>query len=202
MIKSRKILGVFFVVVMMSFMSCTKSRDDIVLENSEEYLKERMKDKDSYEFVSFKIVDSVLYKDNIDFRRRDFERDLERSKRDLERQEGYKLRKSSLYSKDSEERAAREIEKYSRILLGILELEENLGGRVNEVASYTYVFSFRGNNSFGAKVLNEYIVQTDDSEELKIINMVKDIDKMFLSPNDFPGYRSMVKSIWEEYNAI
>lgn len=58
----------------------TLSRDEIVKQNAEAHLKAVMNDPTSYEFVSLKLVDSVLYKDNIHYRRHEHKLELERAK--------------------------------------------------------------------------------------------------------------------------
>jgi hypothetical protein len=74
----------------------------------------------------------------------------------------------------------------------IVEIEKNLGDTVNTVASYTYYIKFRGNNALGAKVLNEFLVQTDGPEVTKVLNYTNDRDKLYLTPNGFPYYEEMI----------
>ena len=139
----------------------TPSQHDIVEANAEAYLQDKLDDPSSYEFVSLELMDSVLYKDNIEYRRKQFagrDQDL----------------------------------KTQAILIKIDSIETGLGEKSNEVASYTYLFKFRNNNGFGAKVLNERIIQTTPAPELGIVNMASDRDGLFLNPNDFPGYLEMV----------
>jgi len=44
----------------------------------------------------------------------------------------------------------------------------------------------------GAKVLNEYILQTDPAPDFKVLNLAEDRDKVIINPNDFPGYTEMI----------
>jgi hypothetical protein len=74
-------------------------------------------------------------------------------------------------------------------------LADQLGEKANDVASYTYLYSFRGNNKLGAKVLNEYILQTNPAPDFKVLKLAENRDDMILNPNDFPGYREMIASI-------
>jgi hypothetical protein len=176
--------------------SCSEKKlnqDDIVKKNAEEYLKSKMNNPDSYEFVKLELIDSVLFSDNIKFRKNRFSELLETDQGNLHYKESLKTELPSLYDKQEIEDLKVSIEKNKRILVKIDSLEKQLGKRNNEVASYTYVFSFRGNNSLGVKVLNEYIIQTDSSPNFKIINVADEKKKIFLNPNDFPGYKEMIK---------
>jgi glucan-binding YG repeat protein len=83
-------------------------------------------------------------------------------------------------------------EKNRAILEGINQIEKELGDTVNHVASYKYYVKFRNTNGFGAKVLNEFVAQTDGDPVTKVINFTNDQDKILLNPNGFPGYKEMV----------
>ena len=85
-----------------------------------------------------------------------------------------------------------EIERSEKIISEIERLKLELGEKVNDIASYTYLYSFRGNNKMGAKVLNEYILQTDPAPNFGILNLAENEDKVTLNPNDFPGYKEMI----------
>lgn len=192
---TRMTLGIFALIVI-GLTSCTQkqpTQDDIVKKNTETYVKEKMNDPASYEFVKLELMDSVTFSDNIEYRKDYFSRNMEYDRSSLERQEGYKTEIPSMYDEKDVEELKAKIEKNERILSKIDSLATLLGDRKNEVASYTYIFSFRGNNALGAKILNEYVVQTDPAPDFKIINMTDDKDKIFLNPNDFPGYREMIE---------
>ena len=185
-----------FALVSIGLTSCAEkepTRDEIVKKNAEEYIKSKMNDPKSYEFVKIELVDSILYSDNIEYRKENFKRDMEYDQSSLERLERYKTEIPSMYDEKEVEELNLKIEKNIRILTKIDSLASELGERKNEVASYTYIFSFRGNNALGAKILNKYAVQTDPAPEYKIINMTDEKDKMYLNPNDFPGYREMIE---------
>lgn len=192
---TRMALG-FFALIAIGLTSCSEkqpTQDDIVKNNAETYVKEKMNDPSSYEFVKLELMDSVTFNDNIEYRKDFFSRNMEYDRSSLERQEGYKTELPSMYDEKEVEELKAKIEKNERILSKIDSLATLLGDRKNEVASYTYIFSFRGNNALGAKILNEYVVQTDPAPDFKIINMTDDKDKIFLNPNDFPGYRKMIE---------
>jgi hypothetical protein len=175
-----------FVLVVIILVSCNNQKKekqeiiqtqyDIVKENTESYLSKKLNDPESYEFVELKLIDSVLYKDNIEYRKQFF----------IElRDETYPL----IY-KDAE--LSDKIQECNNILSEIDSIALALGEKVNTVASYTYLFSFRSTNSFGAKVLGEFILQTDPAPMYNIINMTDDKNKVLLNPNDFPGYKAII----------
>lgn len=194
--KTTRMALVFFALIAIGLTSCSEkqpTQDDIVKNNAETYVKEKMNDPSSYEFVKLELMDSVTFSDNIEYRKDYFSRNMEYDRSSLERQEGYKTELPSMYDEKDVEELKTKIEKNERIISKIDSLATLLGDRKNEVASYTYIFSFRGNNALGAKILNEYVVQTDPAPDFKIINMTDDKDKILLNPNDFPGYREMIE---------
>jgi len=185
-----------FALASIGLTSCTEkepTQEEIVKTNAEEYVKSKMNDPESYEFVKIELIDSVLYSDNIEYRKDNFKRNMEYDQSSLERLERYKTEIPSMYDEQEVQDLNDKIEKNERILSKIDSLETQLGDRKKEVASYTYIFSFRGNNALGAKILNEYVVQTDQAPDFNVINMTDDKDKIYLNPNDFPGYREMIE---------
>jgi hypothetical protein len=194
--KTTRITLGLFAFIAIGLTSCAEkqpTQDDIVKKNAETYVKEKMNDPSSYEFVKLELMDSITFNENIEYRKDYFSRNMEYDQSSLERQEGYKTEIPSMYNENDVEELKAKIEKNERVLNKIDSLATILGDRKNEVASYTYIFSFRGNNALGAKILNEYVVQTDPTPDFKIINMTDDKDKIFLNPNDFPGYREMIE---------
>lgn len=168
------------------------TRDELVRIKAEEYVKSKMNDPATYEFVKLELKDSVLYSDNIDYRKEYFNRNMGYDKESLERLKGYKKEIPSMYSKEKEDELNVKIGKNEEILTAIDSIANVLGSRKNEVASYTYLFSFRGNNALGAKILNEYVLQTNPAPDYAVTNMTDDAKKIFLNPNDFPGYKEMI----------
>lgn len=168
------------------------TQSEIVKKNIEEYLQTKMNDPESYEFVELRIMDSILYKHNVKYRKDYFQRKLDSSQNDLEQQLDYQKSLPSMYDEHEVTKIRSEIEKDTNILSAIDSIEQGLGEKVNDVASYTYFFSFRGNNKLGVKVLNEYILQTDPAPIFGIKHLATDKDKVILNPNDFPGYKEMI----------
>jgi hypothetical protein len=52
-------------------------REEIVTKNAEEYLKAKMNNAKSYEFVKLVLINSVLYSDNIQYRKEAYSKYLE-----------------------------------------------------------------------------------------------------------------------------
>lgn len=147
-----------FLIILMGITSCAEkqaTQDEIVRKNAEEYLQPKLNDPSSYEFVKIELLDSVLYSDNVNYRREKFQKEFEKDKENLERQERQKTETSSIYSEEEVAELNEKMKKNEKILYEINSLETKLGDRKSSVASYTYVFNFRGNNALGAKVLNE-----------------------------------------------
>lgn len=186
------------VILFSGFTSCKEEKkptqQDLVKNNVEDYLKPKMNDPESYEFAELKLIDSVLYSDNIEYRKESFMQNLKRDKERLERQEDYKEDLPSMYDENEVAALKSSIERNEKILAEIDRLETNLGDTVNQIASYTYLFSFRGNNNLGAKVLNEYILQTHPGPNYEVIKLAENRNQVILNPNDFPGYRDMIEN--------
>lgn len=188
----------FIATTSMLSISCSEKKlkqDEIVKLNVEDYLQSQMNDPESYEFVKLELIDSISFSNNIEYRKESFQRNLKYNKDDLERHERYKTDIPSMYSEEKIEEINEKITKNEKILTKIDSIETNLGNRINETASYTYIYSFRGNNKMGAKILKEYIVQTNPAPNFEIINMTDKKDKIYLNPNDFPGYREMISKM-------
>ncbi|SHJ67242.1 hypothetical protein SAMN04487911_13012 [Arenibacter nanhaiticus] len=197
-ILAKRVMVLFFgvTVTTMGLTSCEShkapTQQDIVRKNIEEHIKPKMNDPESYEFAELILADSVLYKDNIEYRKEYFERNLGYDQENLERQEKYKKEIPSIFNPEEVEELNSKIETNKKILSEIDRLESELGESVHEVASYTYIFRFRAVNGLGAKMLNEYLVQTNPAPDLGIINIAEDRNELLLNPNDFPGYKAMI----------
>ena len=181
---------------------CSESpptKDDIVRANVEAKLKENMNDPASYEFVSLVLIDSITFGDNAKHRTDYWDDEVNSATREIE--QGYKYRDSyaemgvdppTSYSPEALVKLEAKLERNREVRNKVNELADGLGSQSEQVASYTYTFKFRGNNALGAKVVNEYFVQTGPPPALEIINMVQEQGKLFLNPGDFPGYRDLV----------
>ena len=189
----------FITILFITLISCKDkalTRNKIVRNNAEKYLKNKMDDPSSYEFVELKLIDSVLFKDNIEYRKNTFQKDLRLAQSEIKIQEIVK-KFPTIYDKQKVAESNAKIKRIERILKKIDSLESNLEQKLNNVASYTYKYRCRGNNKFGAKILNEYILQTNPSPDFKVINLTDNKEKVYLNPNDFPGYREMISKFYK-----
>jgi hypothetical protein len=75
-----------------------------------------------------------------------------------------------------------------------------LEDRVNEVASYLYHFTFRATNSFGAKIIDTYFIQTGNAPDYEILVLTKEDGKLLVTPNSFPGYNEIIEEFREKWN--
>jgi hypothetical protein len=191
--KTKIAFGLFtFIVIGLS--SCSvkqRNQNDIVKINAEEYIKEKMNDPNSYEFVKLELIDSTTFNENIENQKDYYSHSLKSASNSLKSQERYKTEIPSMYDAEEVEALKTKIEKNEKIIFKIDSLASILANRKNEVASYMYIFTFRGNNALGAKILNEYIVQTDPGPDFKIINMTNDPEQILTNPNDFPGFKEI-----------
>jgi len=214
--KNTYIIGsAFFLLLTFSLTYCTvkkPTQGEIVIKNAEQFLKSRMDDPDSYEFVELKLYDSVLYIDNTEYQKEYFQRDIdfnkqriesskqliESNKQVLESFKNLNVETTSIEKQISEEyeqikEKENEIAKDEKIITSIDSIKTVLGVRLNDVASFTYIFRFRANNKVGAKILNEYILQIGSAPEYKVINLTYDKNKVILNPNLFPGYDEIIE---------
>lgn len=183
----KKQIFIFFALfaILLSCSEKSPTQDEIVKKNLETLIFEKMNDPKSYEFVKLQLIDSVTYDENIKERRRFFSESLESDMDRLKFLNDVGLNERAETIKD-------DIKDNQRILHGIDSLETRLRDSLNKVASYTYIFSFRGKNLLGAVILNTYTIQTTGSPDFRIINMTEDERKINLTPNDFPGYLELV----------
>ena len=68
--KTTRIALRLFAFIAIGLTSCSEKKttqDDIVKKNAELYVKEKMNDPSSYEFVKLERMDSITFSDNIEF---------------------------------------------------------------------------------------------------------------------------------------
>lgn len=200
-------MKVLFLFSISTLVSCNKqsklSSEELLINSISEYLKDKLHDPNSYEFIELALVDTIFYRDNIEYRRNYFRNEISYSESQIVSTQN-RLRErylgAYLYSETQREgfrlyidNLKSDIERFRSILTEIDSIEVALGDQVNNVASLTYLLRFRAKNAFGALTLHEYIVQTDPEPDQKIINMTDDEGKVYLNPNEFPGYQEMIK---------
>ncbi|MEO8933616.1 MAG: hypothetical protein ABI295_04855 [Xanthomarina sp.] len=203
--KPTKNLFAIIFLITISFTSCKsekeltiensfEDRDMIVQANLEKGIIAKLQFPESYEFVGLKLRDSVLFSDNINYLKNYHRQILEADKKNLESQELYKKEGSSRYVKEKVVELQSTISKNEKILLEIDRLSTELGAKVNQAASYTYDYSFKSKNVSGNDRSYEYIVQTSQAPEYKVIKVAESENMIILNPNDFPGYKEMIKT--------
>lgn len=182
-------------ILLLIFSSCSEkklSQKEMVKKNAEQYLKQRLDDPESYEFVELKFRDSVLFKDNIEREIKYQKSNLDFDKNQLKKQKEYKAEGFSLFNEEEYKEYKNKVEKGKRIIQRIDSVKNELGEEANNVAAYSYFFKFRANNKLGAKTLHTYVVQTKPGPNFEIINMTGDKGKIILNPNRFPGYNEIM----------
>lgn len=198
----KRIIQLLTILFAITIYSCggnkVPSQDEIVKINIEEFLKQRMDDPGSYEFVDLDLVDSVLYIDNINRKLKDYDSSIKREQDRLDTQLGYKKDYPFLYKEKEVNKLKASIDRENKYKIKVDSIKNVMGNDVDNVASYTYIFSMRGNNKMGAKVLVEYIVQTGNSPDYEVLNMVTEREKMFVTPNVFPGYEEIMELVKSE----
>lgn len=194
--KIKNVLTVLLFLILL--ISCTKkepTRDEIVKNNVEQYLMDKLDDPDSYEFVEISLRDSTLYKENIVMEIDNWKSSLQFDKDQLERQERYKEELPYLFNEEDYENYKAKVKKDELIIKKIDSLKEALGARVNDVAAYSFFFKFRANNKLGAKTLHAFVVQTKMGPDYDLINFTNEKEKIILNPNRYPGYEEIINYI-------
>jgi hypothetical protein len=187
--KVKRIFIGVFASISIAFTSCSPlTQDEIVKKNAEEYFKSKMNDAQSYEFVKLELIDSLLYRDNIEYHKESEQESYKKFKGNIESQEFFKEKYPKLYDEEEYLELKKNIEDIQLKLSKIDSIETQLGDKKNEAVSYTYIFSFRGNNAFGAKVLNEYYVITKSDPDFEVYNVVQSHSLLeYYQPRDYPG---------------
>jgi hypothetical protein len=195
------ILGLISLTILVSSCGNKKlTRDEIVRNNAEAYLKTTLNDEKSYEFVDLILLDSVTYKNNIEAFKLTTRQiaildsiSIETGKIILQDNLDFNKQFPGTFSEfDLNEKKA-DIEKrkielnYKNYIIKSCDsLVQALGNKVNDVAAYTYNLKCRAKNSFGAIILCDYLIQVDNKDSL--LKLTDDKDKLLLYPNQFPGY--------------
>lgn len=182
------------ILIALSFMYCAKSEKDIVRKNVESVVINKLNDPKSYEFVEIQLIDSFSNRDAIDYRIEQAESWLDYKKSRIDDLEKYKNDKglSSLFKQDEYDKYLNEYSQDKAKIDELKELKKNKNDILDNIVSYTYSYSFRGNNALGAKILNTYYIQTDASEQRNIINIAENEKKIYLNPVDIEGYKEIL----------
>lgn len=180
-----------------------EERDDIVRRFAEEYYWNAA-GKNGYEFISLEEINVVYYKDNIQFRRQYIQQQIDDNQGMLEvalvKRDSFPdliAGKDTIpfYDKKIADYQGK-IDRYQQVLLGIDSLAEALGDTANQVASYTYKYTLKGDNESGQQVTQQYYLQTNQG--YGILHFTNDTAELYPNPNDFPGYREMAGRVLGE----
>lgn len=186
------ILPLFAILVFSCSTEKAPTREDLVKSSIENYIKPKLNDPETYEFASLTLLDSTTYLDNINYRIDYFTGQVDRAKNEIDRYMGYKEDLPSMFDQIEVDRYQADVDKNTMILSEINTIQEGLGDQVNNVAAYTYSYGFRSKNSFGALVLQEYLMQIGPGPEYEVLQVAEDRDGLYLDPNGFPGYDDMI----------
>lgn len=158
---------VLFVITAIALFSCAKSNEEKAKALVESKLQTTMKDWASYEFIEMTHLDSVF----TEFGKSDFMKehrdkmlpilnataDIKGRLKECSQSEEKSLNDSLIYYKNIEDS-----------LMSIYELKKK--EFKGDYIGYKTIFTFRGNNSFGAKVIN-HIKVTFDKDITTILEM-------------------------------
>src|SRR5699024_11153577 len=114
---TKMIIGTLSILLLI-FSSCSdkkQSQKEIVIKNAEQYLKQRLDDPESYEFVELKFRDSTLFIDNIKREIKYQKSNLDFDKNQLKRQKEYKSEGFSLFNEEEYKEYKNKVEKGKRI---------------------------------------------------------------------------------------
>lgn len=170
-----------------------EERDGLVQASIEKYYQEHGAHKTGYEFVSLEVINTVYYKDNIEFRRKYIQKEIDHNRGMLEIAT---LKQDTFPTVNFADKIAEyqgKLDKYEQLLAGIDSLDKALGDEVKEVASYTYLFKCKEHNEQGQQIEKAYYVQTDPG--YGVLRFTDNKEDLFPNPNDFPGYHDMAAKI-------
>ena len=164
--------------------SSLQKKELTIQENAEKIIKAEMNDPDSFEFDKLILLDSVTYKQNIDYWRAVFELRTQLAEKALQKEIGFKTTNPRVYKEEYLQIIKDDISQKTSIVARIDSVEFQNQGNLNDVAIYTYLYRFRANNVFGGKILNSYIIQVGGAPHFQIMGMEK-------SGKDVGNYNSL-----------
>jgi hypothetical protein len=182
-----------------------QTRDEIFEMNLVEYLKSNMHDPASLEIIEIRLIDSVSYLENIEYRKSRFIDHKKFAEYQLETYESNYLRNKYLkkYFKQEEyDQYLKDIEKEKWLIDGIDSIAKTMGENVKDIASFLYSVTLRGKNGYGANSLNSIYVQTTSAPEYKIHHIAENYGDIDMSPNNFPGYIDLVLMSQEKFGSV
>lgn len=158
----------------------SKSRKEIIEENINKWIQEYVSNPNDFKIEAIVLYDSITISDNIEFRRRDFQKDREFNMNHLD---------------------GKGVDELNEIINGIDSIEQALGDKLNNVLVYKYVMRANSKNfAYGARTTQDYYIIVDSAKTWDIIQITSDFNKLFLNPKDFPGYQELVLRISNKYD--
>lgn len=174
------------------------SRDEMVKKNLQEYVAPDLEHPETYELLSLVIYDTVFFADNIKQRKEMFKDNLERTQKELDYYQSHHSDFDSAALKSGISRKEGDVILYRSIIRKIDSVAYALGETQKEVASYTYLISYRYANNFGVKNKYEGMIQTGPAPDYKIINITNNTGKLYVVPNGFPGYDQIIYNAFKD----
>lgn len=172
------------------------TRDQLVRQKAEAYFLQRAPQGHGYEFVSLEETEKVTYKNNVEFRKGFIQKEIDHNQGMLALA---KQKQDSFPTVNFSEKIAEyqgKIDKYQKVLDGINRLEDEMGGQLNDVASYVYEFRLKADIDGSGRKEHTYYLQTDLG--FGMLKFTDKKDELYPNPNDFPGYREMAGEILVE----
>jgi len=163
---------------------------DLAKDKIETKLIEVLDDPKSYEFIEIILLDSIMLQFNIDTRKKDFDDRIISEKERLDYMKEFIKSTPWMYPPEKIKEQEDEIQRNVNIRNRIDSIEISLGERVKEVAAYTYQFTFRAKNAFGALERVESYIQITPT--LEIVNSTTNKEELHDTPNHFPGYLELL----------
>lgn len=187
----------FSALVAVGMISCSKekTKDELVREKVEGMFIETMNDPSSYEFVKMVKIDSCDLATYFDRKMTIFEGQLEDAEYTIKKQEEYKSDDTFrfLYKEYEYEQAKKDYAEAERVINGLNQLKEDKKAELNKMLSYSYEFTCRGNNALGAKILNTFYFQTDETQpEVTIINIKDDAGNLPTTPVNLDEFLELI----------
>lgn len=154
------------------------TREEIVKKNIETFVVPKLNNPKSYEFVELVMVDSLTVKAKL------------RQSKQMEQGHIDAIKETQIVAEQAEINVAKimgktnfkvvkdtfeqaEVNERMKTIHTIDSTERILGDKINEVISYSFKYSFRENNAFGAKILSVYAIKIEsfDSKSMFCVKL-------------------------------
>ena len=183
---------IFVIAAITLLASCAKEPTftDKVKQKIETKLLEVLDDPKSYEFIEIELLDSVMLQFNIDYRKKFFDERIAYEQERLVSMKDFIKSSPWMYPPEKIKEQEQAIQRNISIRNGIDSIEVSLGDKVKDVAAYTYLFTFRAKNAFGA--LERVVSYIQITPALEIVKSTENKKELLDTPNHFPGYLELL----------